>query len=129
MRIHLKNCTDCGVIITPKHWRTVRCPDCAGVRKKELKIKWAQNNREHIREYNKRWYIAMIHAQDRIAVIRREHLHGVSEIDTLRAQNREMAEIIEKLLTYTPDNQFVIDLKNLRERIEVINASNNSNNL
>jgi hypothetical protein len=79
--MHLKNCKDCGIIITPKHGRTVRCPDCAGVRKKELKIKWAQNNREHIREYKKRWYIAMIHAQEKIAVIRRKHLRGVSEIE------------------------------------------------
>lgn len=116
MRMHLKNCTDCGIIITPKHGRTVRCPDCAGVRKKELKIKWAQGHREHIREYNKKWYIAMIHAQDRIAVIRREHLHGVSEIDTLRAQNREMADMIEDLMQCIP----VIQVKIFQNRLKLI---------
>jgi hypothetical protein len=120
MRMHLKNCFDCGVIITPKSRRTLRCAECAKSRKKVLQKKWAQNNREHIREYNKRWYIAMIHAQDRIAVIRREHLHGVSEIDTLRAQNREMAEIIGKLLTCESDGKVALNLDELRERIKKI---------
>jgi hypothetical protein len=79
--MHLKNCFDCGVIITPKSRRTLRCAECAKSRKKVLQKKWAQNNREHIMDYNRRWYIAMIHAQEKIAVIRRKHLRGVSEIE------------------------------------------------
>jgi hypothetical protein len=120
--MHLKNCKEekCGKIFLTEYEQTQRCPDCRRARRKMLQLKWVASHKEHIREYNNRWYVAQIHAQESAAIIRREHLRGVSEKDTIRAQNKELAEIIEKLLNFTPESQFTIDIKKLREKIEEI---------
>jgi len=103
-----------------KYAQTQRCYACARMHRKTLQAAWKEGHREHIREYNSRWTAAQCHAEAKMKVIRRERLRGISEIDTLRAQNRELTEIIEEILTYTPLEKYEIYFKKIKERIEEI---------
>ena len=118
----LKYCKnpDCNKMFMAKVNQTQRCNDCAKAHRKALQAVWREEHREHIRDYNNRWTAAQCYATSKMKVIRRERLKGISEIDTLRVQNKELAEIIEKLLIYTPASQYAIDFEKLRERIDEI---------
>jgi len=127
----LKYCKnpDCNKMFIAKVNQTQRCYACARMHRKSLQAAWKEGHREHIREYNNRWTAAQCHAKAKMKVIRRERLRGISEIDTLRAQNKELIEISEEILTYTPLSEYVINFKKLRERIDEIKNNPAKNGL